>query len=258
VDNLEDRNSTCPYCSPVDHFQAALGFPPGKIVPVELRMYQKNWREVEGVVATKTRTVPAVERGDYWLVTLTSDDHLSKAFKGYTVEVLGRPYKHDPMAFAPLFGVTNIGTAGTRPWITFEACRVTSVEYPGEIRAHWHKGWQRIISIHQDIYHGPSDINMKMLEAVQRLFKYQDARGGGAKERFNHLDVTRAIQKLQQDRRENPPPITAELLATEMRRSAKRLNDWLVIEGETLEGLCEQARRHTEAMRWLEVLKHGT
>jgi hypothetical protein len=219
-------------------------------------MYQKNWRAVGGVSVTKKRTVTAVERGDYWLVTLTSDDHLSDAFKGFTVEVLGRDYEYPLMAFNPLFGTFRTKTPEGRLCITFEACRVTCAESPGEVRAHWHQGWERIISIHQDIYHGPSDINMKMLGAVRRLFKYQDARGGGAKERFNHIDVTRKIQRLQAMWKTDE--ITAEQLSAHMERSAKRFNDWLVIEGETMKSLCTWARQLTESMRQMEEVKHRT
>ncbi len=204
-------------------------------------MYQKNWRKVKGATLTKNRSVTAEARGDYWIITLTSENHLAPVFKGLTVEVLGRVYDFPMHAFSPLFGCARINNTD----VTFEACRVIS-ENSSEIRVHWHKGWERIFSIHHDMYHDNDLPDLKVIKAALGLFKYADARG--AKKRISLLRLTRAAQELQRDPRQNPPRITLEILAERANCSVKALQRWLEIEEITLDGVCEGARQITEVM----------
>jgi hypothetical protein len=210
-------------------------------------MYYKNWR----ASSTRKQDVEAVERGDYWLVTLTSENYLAEAFTGYTVEVMGRVYEYPLAAFPPLFGCAAIYPEANGLYVTFETCRIRNEELTGEIRAHWHQGWDRIITLHQNIWSGPSEINIKMIETMQRLFKYQDSRG--AMSRFNFADVTTNIQRLQAIWKYDE--ITADQLAAHMNRSAKGVQKWLEIEGHTMEELCASARAFTKVMQEMEAFK---
>jgi hypothetical protein len=238
---MENFRDVCPYCSPVDHFKIAHDSPHGDIIEVQLRMYQKNWRKVKGVTLTKNRSVTAEARGDYWIITLTSENHLAPVFKGLTVEVLGRVYDFPMPAFRPLFGCARINNMD----VTFEACRVIS-ENSSEIRVHWHKGWERIFSICHDLYHDNGLPDLKVIKAALELFKYADARGD--KKRFSLLSLTRAAQELQRDSRPNPPRITLEILAAHINCSVKGLQRWLEIEEITFDEVCDDARRMTEVM----------
>jgi hypothetical protein len=219
-------------------------------------MYQKNWKPLDGKGLTKKRTVQAVERGPYWLATLTTENYLAPQFKGFTVEVLGMPYTFEGESFpypvfGDLFGLKFIrlrpGKGGVLD-ITFDSCRITHERSSLDIRVHWHDGWNRNVSISGYSFDMLTDFDK--IKLALSLFKHTDKRGKG--ERFNSLEVTREIQKLQEEKH---PEITVDLLAARLGKTKTGLNKWMEIESYTVDGLCRQARELTEASKRMEEFK---
>lgn len=222
----------CPFCSDLNHFDAALEARPKSQQAISVRIRQDVRDispEARGDMKYVSIVARAKERGKYWLLALpfrfraeTTKGKVEKRSE-FFVEILGLKYQgRPPEPPPPFFQLDQINQPG-KPiyYVSYQACRISCNISSIEVVIHWWPDHGHRVSVSGFPLDKATTADFEILKGALNLFHYSETRG--KKESITERDVRAAVHRLERQ----STHITRKALALNLNCNADTLRKWL-------------------------------